>query len=110
LGFAPFPGPARGCLVLMSALFSPKSAVSDSWTPPSTFDFELVLSDFNQVLGCAPRMAPIWGVLEVFWLIIRISSALHPLCFVVNQALHITGNVGHGDFDCGAGQTNGPDF
>ena len=41
---------------------------------------------------------------------IRISGTLHPLCFVVNQALQVVGNVSHADFDCGAGQANGPDF
>jgi len=28
---------------------------------------------------------------------------------MVNQASYVTGNVGHADFDCSSGQTNGPD-
>jgi len=40
---------------------------------------------------------------------IRISGTLHLLCLMVNQESYVKGHVGHGDFDCGSGQTHGPD-
>ena len=54
--------------------------------------------------------APFGAFRRRFGLMIRISGTLHPLCFVVNQASYVAGHVGLGDFDCGAGQANGPDF